>query len=89
MIKIWKLKAGLTKTSYKPSEGGGILKVSRFPKDISTETIKSYKIALVADYADYTKNKDRYDNFLSLTGNKLFNAPGGSLKSSVLEYDTK
>ena len=90
LIKIGKLKAGLTKTSYKPSEGGGILKVSGFPKDISTETIKSYKIALVADYADYTKNKDRYDCFLSLEGNnKLFNAPEDSSNSSELEYKAK
>lgn len=88
-IEIGKLKAGLTKTSYKPSEGGGILKVSGFPKDISTETIARYKIALVADYADYTKNKARYDDFLNLTGNELFNAPGDSSKSSVLEYVPK
>ena len=88
-IEIGKLKAGLTKTSYKPSEGGGILKVSGFPKDISTETIAGYKIALVADYADYTKNKARYDDFLNLTGNELFNAPGDSSKSSVLEYVPK
>ena len=85
-INIGKLKAGLTKTSYKPSEGGGILKVSGFPKDISPDT---YKIALVADYADYTKNKARYDCFLNLEGNKLFNAPGDSSKSSVLEYVPK
>ena len=85
-IEIGKLKAGLTKTSYKPSEGEGILKVSGFPKDISPE---NYKIALVADYADYTKNKDRYDNFLRLPDNKLFNAPGDSSKSSVLEYVPK
>ena len=84
LIKIGKLKARLTKTSYKPSEGGGILKVSGFPKDISPDT---YNIALVADYADYTKNKDRYENFLRLPDNKLFNAPGDRSKSSELEYD--
>lgn len=88
-IEIGKLKAGLTKTSYKPSEGGGILKVSGFPKDISTETIAGYRIALVADYADYTKNKARYDDFLSLEGNKLFNAPGDISMSSGLEYVAK
>ena len=85
-INIGKLKAGLTKTSYKPSEGGGILKVSGFPKDISPE---NYKIALVADYADYTKNKDRYEYFLSLESNKLFNAPGDISMSSGLEYVAK
>lgn len=85
-IEIGKLKAGLTKTSYKPSEGGGILKVSGFPKDISPDT---YKIALVADYADYTKNEDRYDDFLSLEDNKLFNAPGVISMSSDLKYATK
>ena len=85
-IEIGKLKAGLTKTSYKPSEGGGILKVSGFPKDISPDT---YNIALVADYADYTKNKARYDDFLNLPGNELFNAPGDSSNSSELEYKAK
>lgn len=85
-IEIGKLKAGLTKTSYKPSEGGGILKVSGFPKNLSPE---NYEIALVADYADYTKNKDRYDDFLRLTDNDLFNAPGNSSKRSKLEYVAK
>ena len=43
----------------------------------------------MADYADYTKNKDRYDDFLSLEDNKLFNAPGDISKSSELKYYTK
>ena len=88
-IEIGKLKTGLTKTSYKPSEGGGILKVSGFPKGTNFADLTGYDIALVADYADYTKNKDRYDNFLRLPDNKLFNAPGDISKSSELKYYTK